>query len=267
MLPYICESVELHACVHAPNLLIVDMGSADEYSQGHIPGAIHLDYSALQLGQPPAPGLLPKLSSLENSLRQIGLNANSHIIAYDHDNSAKACRLLWTLETIGHQTHSLLNGGMAAWMDSGFETEQVINSAKRGDFTVDNLENTIVDKEYVLQSFDNEKIQILDARSADEFNAIKSQSSRKGHIPGAINLDWMDTIDSSNSKKLKSKPELLAMVEAAGFSKDNEIIVHCQTHRRSSHSFVMLRSIGFKNLKAYPGSWSEWGNDLDLPIA
>ena len=265
-LPYIIESEELLDNLSTGSLVLVDLGTTEEFQQGHIPGAVHMDVGQLRLGTLPASGLLPGDSDLELSLKRIGLNDTSHVVAYDHDNNAKACRLLWTLEAAGHGNASLLNGGFTAWMVSGLPIDVGANNPAPGTIQLRFNPAVIADQEYVLHSLGDPNIVILDARSPEEYNGLKSPSLRKGHIPGAVNLNWLDTIDMTNNRKFKSPGELLKLLEARGVSKNREIIVHCQTHQRSSHSFVMLRSLGFKDLRGYAGSWSEWGNDPALPI-
>ena len=267
MLSYITEANQLLAELTADNLVIVDLGSATEYQQGHIPGALTLDVAQLRLGMPLAPGLLPSRENLEQTLRSLGISSDSYVVAYDHANNVNACRLLWVLEVAGHTGYSLLNGGMTAWVDAGFSIQTALNTAAIGSFEVVINPAVYADRNYVLQSLSNPNIKILDARSPEEYNGFKSASLRKGHIPNAINLNWLDTIEATNSRRFKPAPELLALLADKGFYKEDEIIVHCQTHQRSSHSFVMLKALGFEHVRGYAGSWSEWGNDPSLPMS
>ena len=86
---------------------------------------------------------------------------------------------------------------------------------------------------------------------------------RGGHIPGAINLDWLDTMDRQNNLKLM--PQMQALLDAHGITQDKSIITHCQTHHRSGLTYLIGKMLGYK-IRAYHGSWSEWGNDSDTPI-
>ena len=105
------EPAELEPLLPDETLLIVDLSGIDTYLRGHLPGAVHLDYGALLLGQPPAPGLLPPMEKLHSALQSIGLTAEKRVIAYDDQGNGRACRLLWTLEVVGHKNFALLNGG------------------------------------------------------------------------------------------------------------------------------------------------------------
>lgn len=265
-LPYLIEAVELESQLPDDDLLIVDVGAPETYRKAHLPGAVHLDYTALILGRPPAPGLLPPLQQLEAALRAIGLSAGKRVVAYDDQGNGRASRLLWTLEAVGHAGLSLLNGGLPAWVGAGCATERAPNRAAPGDFTVQMNASVIADWDYVLASLHDARVMLLDARTPDEYNGLKSPSARSGRIPGAVNLNWLDTLDRDNHLRFKPAAVLEAMLAQRGLSRDQEIITYCQTHHRSSHSFVMLRHLGFDKIRGYPGSWSQWGNDPRLPI-
>ncbi len=265
-IPYLLDASQLRPLLHDPGMRIVEVGTSKDYSNFHIPGAVFLDAEKLRLHTRPASGLLPDLPSLTETLRSAGIDGNTHIVVYDHDYNAEACRFLWVLEAVFHQPHSLLNGGMPAWLAESGPIETAPNRAPRStlDFQLD--DRVIADRSDVLQSLGQEKIRILDARSPAEYSGLKSSSARKGHIPGAVNVHWLDTMDHNNARRLHAPEILTGMLENAGIHPENEIIVYCQTHRRSSHSYMMLRSMGYPQVRGYAGSWSEWGNDPDLPI-
>lgn len=265
-LPYIIETEELNGQLNSDSILIVDVGGFEAYQKHHIPGSISMDVRDLRYSMNPAPGQLPSLENLERVFQSIGLTESSHVIAYDHDLGANACRLLWTLEAVNHKNCSFLNGGMTAWINAGMDIEVDSNLSVRSEYKVIINSKVIADKKYVFDAIGQEDIRILDARSPEEFLGLKSPSPRHGHIPGAVNLNWLETINVSKSYKLKEKSELENLLKQRNISKGDEIIVHCQTHQRSSHSFVMLRSLGYNNVRGYPGSWSEWSSDPEMPV-
>ncbi len=266
VIPYLLDPRQLYPLLNRPDIRIVDLGTPDNYSKGHIPGAIPLAAEKLRLDTRPASGLLPGLPSLTGTLRSAGIDRKTHIVAYDHDYNAEACRFLWVLEAVFHQTHSLLNGGMPAWLAEGGPIETTPNRAPHSTLDFHPDDRVIADRNEVLQSLGQENIRILDARSPAEYRGLKSSSARRGHIPGAVNVHWLDTINHDHARRLHAPEVLTDMLENAGIQPGNEIIVYCQTHRRSSHSYMMLRSLGYQQVRGYAGSWSEWGNDPDLPI-
>jgi len=91
-------------------------------------------------------------------------------------------------------------------------------------------------------------------------------AARGGHIPGAVNMDWVLAMDKARDLRLRSPEELRRMLERRGVTPDKEVIVYCQTHHRSSHTYVMLKSLGYPRIRGYPGAWSAWGNRRDTPV-
>lgn len=251
-------------------LVIVDLCKAETYQQNHIPGAVHLDYAMLVAGTKPAPGLLPSLEQLNSITRTLGINEDSRVIAYDNEGGGRSGRLLWTLHVMGFYRVSVINGGLQAWSNEGYPAEQASNSPRgNGNFQVSSIENSaaLALKEYVVEQVDNSDSSFFDARTPEEFAGSKAFSQRGGHIPGAINLNWTDCIDQSNHMRLKSNQQLTELLNQLGFSRDKEIITYCQTHHRSSHSYMMLLHLGYPRVRGYAGAWSEWGNDPELPVA
>ncbi|MBT7370850.1 MAG: sulfurtransferase, partial [Gammaproteobacteria bacterium] len=114
-----------------------------------------------------------------------------------------------------------------------------------------------------LNSLQDNRIQIWDARSAEEYAGTKVVADRGGHIPGAINLDWLDLMDRDRALRLRE--DLSAVIHDKGLDTAETVITHCQTHHRSGLCYFVGRLLGL-NIKAYHGSWSEWGNDPDTPI-
>jgi thiosulfate/3-mercaptopyruvate sulfurtransferase len=265
-LPYILEPEALRKVLYEPGMLIVCLGKREQYDQAHIPTARFLDHAKLNRGVPPATGQLPDIPSIERAFQTLGLRSDSHVVCYDDDAGTRAGRMMWILEAMGHSRQSFLNGGLLAWLSESLPVETVVHPVDLSHWQATLNPSVIADKHYVLGAINRAGTTILDARSPEEHLGQKSASTRLGRIPGSVNLNWLDTIDNNNNRRLKSKRELDKLLTQRHISKDDEIIVHCQTHQRSSHSFMMLRAMGFKNIKGYPGSWSEWADDKEMPI-
>lgn len=267
MLPLITEPEVLQKYLGDPQLLIIDLCKPDIHAQGHLPGAQYLDYSDLIVGHKPAPGRVPDTELLVEVLSELGLDSNKHVVAYDDEGGGKACRLLWTLDLLGHKNSSLLNGGLHSWAgeDRPLVGEPSPTPAPT-DFKAQLDAGVIANKDYILANLNNPDIRLLDSRSMDEFNGVKVLAARGGHIPGAINFEWLRAIDNKNNMRMKPVEILQPLMRELGIEPDKEIIAYCQTHHRSSHGYIMLKAMGYKNIRGYAGSWSEWGNDPDTPI-
>lgn len=263
----IIECDELAEHLDDEKLLIIDVCKKETWQQAHIAGAVHIEYPQILRTEKPVMGLLPDVAEFEKLMRSLGVNNDTHIIAYDDEGGGKASRLLWTLEAYGHTHYSLLNGGLMAWANEGWPLDKQLASAKTGNFSAaKDLSDVVTSRESVLENINNEQVQLLDARSLAEYSGAKKFSARGGHIPGAIHFDWMDIMDASRNGRLQSTQQLEAALSQRGFSADKHITCYCHTHHRSALSFIMLKSLGYKNISGYPGSWSDWGNDNDTPI-
>lgn len=264
-LPALISARELNLQLHDPQLLIIDLRAPEHYTQGHIPGAVNIPPPRLSCGQPPAPGKLPSLDELAALLGNIGLSQDRQVVTYDDAGGSWAGRMIWTLALLGFDRSSLLDGGFGAWQKAGFALSQEIPQIQPTQLKPDILPGYIADKQEILQNLDNPQYKIWDARSAEEYRGEKVHAARGGHIPGAINLDWTRLMDEQ--LKLLPADQLSKLLQEAGFSKDQTIATHCQTHRRSGLTwFVARKLLGWPHVKAYPGSWSEWGNCEDTPI-
>jgi thiosulfate/3-mercaptopyruvate sulfurtransferase len=265
--PLIVEPEDLERRLADPAVLVVDLSKPEVYLQSHIPGAVHLDYAQIITARRPAMGLLPEKAQLEQALSTIGLTPDLHVVAYDDEGGGRAARLLWTLEAAGHERFSLLNGGLRAWLAERRPVRSGNETRKRHPYTVEWRERVIADLDYILARLGQPDVALLDARTADEYFGIKRFAERGGHIPGAANLDWKETMDQTRALRLKPATELRAMLSALGITPDKEVICYCQSHHRSAHSYIMLKSLGYERVRGYAGSWSEWGNRPDTPVA
>ncbi len=264
--PLVVEPAQLAEQLGAQNLLIVDLCKPEIYANQHVPGAIHLEYAQLVTAQPPVMGLLPDDACLGQVFSALGLAPDMHVVAYDDEGGAKACRLLWTLDVIGHAHFSLLNGGLRAWLAGRHPVNNTPARPGASHYQVTCSGRALADKEYILAHLQDAQVKLLDARTPGEYRGTDKRAQRGGHIPGAVNMDWTEALDMQNSGRLKAADALRARLDALGVTPDKEVIVYCQTHHRSSHTYIVLKSLGYPRLKGYPGAWSEWGNSCDTPV-
>ena len=247
-------------------IVLVDVSSPDNYLAGHIPGALHLPPGALQRGTAPAPGKIPERDQLKQIFSYLGLEQNSHVIAYDDEGGGWAGRLIWTLEAVGHRHWSYLNGGIHAWRAAGLPVETDPVQALPSQFEVTLDQTPIAEIEDILPRLDDPQLAIWDARSIEEYQGLKSGSARAGHIPGAVNIDWLELIDRANDTRLVDLDTLSKRLVDLGLGPDKDVITHCQSHHRSSLTWLAMKILGYPSAKGYHGSWGEWGNREDTPV-
>jgi thiosulfate/3-mercaptopyruvate sulfurtransferase len=248
-----------------PEILVLDLCKDTTYQQLHIPGALHLPYAQIVVSSHPTHGLLPDPDRLEQLFSAYGIGARTHVIAYDDEGGGNACRLLWTLDAMGHGQYSLLNGGLLAWANERHPINRESAVPQPKQFIATPNPAVVANAEYIRQRLGSDDLALWDARSINEYRGISRFSQYPGHIPGAVNLDWMEVMDRARNLRLKPEHELRELLSALGITPDKEVIAYCQTHHRSSLAWFVLKYLGFAQARGYPGSWSDWGNRDDTP--
>jgi len=262
----VIEPGQLLPHLAAPWLLLVDLCDAEVYGEMHIPGAVHLARERLVAEVGEATGELPGDRVLSQVLSSIGYAPRHHVVAYDDEGGGWASRLLWTLEAIGHARYSLLNGGLCAWLGDALPLSEEGMTPVASSCRVNRSGRVWVDRDYVLARLGDPRVVLLDARSPAEYAGRDARAARAGHIPGAVNLNWTEAMDPARKLRFRPWEVLRQRLATLGVTPDKEVIVYCHTHHRSSHTFVMLKALGFPRVSAYAGSWTEWGNREDTPI-
>ncbi|MBF7730983.1 rhodanese-like domain-containing protein [Pseudomonas sp. N040] len=263
-LPRIIEPEDLAARLEAPELILVDLGSLARYSERHIPGARHLDVMRTHRSNSPSPGLLPDKNELEQLFGELGHRPDAVYVAYDDDGGTAAGRFLWLLDVIGHPHWHFLNGSLAAWM----ETDRPLSSAvpettsSRPQLTL--RDGPTASREYLQEHLGAADLVVWDARSPAEYRGENLRAARGGHIPGAINLEWNSGIDPQRNQRVRL--DIAQLLASQGITPDKEVITHCHTHRRSGFTYMLARALNYPRIRAYAGSWAEWGNQPDTPI-
>jgi thiosulfate/3-mercaptopyruvate sulfurtransferase len=255
---------ELQSKLHSADLCLIDARPAEQFAQGHIPGAVHWDLFGISLIDTREQPLAAFMYMIQHLLEMRGVSESKEVVFYDEWSGMRAARGLWFMEFFGHPKARMLDGGTRAWQQAGFPltTDTVtpksaaLNPAERRDVLA-----TVND---VIDSLNKHDKVILDTRSRGEYLGTHVRAARGGAIPGAVHLEWTDNLDASG--KFKPNAELEAMYAQAGVTPDKEVISYCQGGYRAAHSYVALRLIGFPKVRNYIGSWKEWGDRPDLPI-
>lgn len=264
--PFLIEAEAANGLLGTEDLLIIDLGKAESYQQHHLAGAINLGYQHLIGGHLPAPGLVPTPDRLRALFDALGLTPETTVLVYDDEGNGKASRLIWTLDIIGHPRYFMINGGIHAWLNAGLPVSQTAVRPQPAQSSLRFSDTVRADKAYVLEHLHSSDHRVLDTRSLAEYTGERGGGLRKGHIPGAVHFNWIDALDRSDLMRLRPDDELRARFESLGITPDKEIITYCYTHHRAAHTYAVLKHLGYPRVRGYAGSWSEWGNDPDLPI-
>lgn len=264
-LPLLIEPEQL-ASIKDAHVVIVDLCKESIYAQSHVPGAIHIEYSQIVASRKPVMGLVPDEEQLAAIMSQAGIRNDDTVIAYDDEGGGKAARLLYTLDIIGHKNYALLNGGLHAWANEGYPLESTPNKKPPSQYQVNIDPTPIATKDFIQNNIGSKDVQFIDARSSAEYDGSKKLAEKGGHIPGAVNFDWVNLMDQHKNLRLKSDEEINQMLHTLNIKTDKPTVVYCQTHHRSALTYFALKHLGFNDVKGYPGSWSDWGNSPETPV-
>ena len=265
LLPLIVEPKALEAVLSDEDLLLITVCQPRDYLARHVPGSLLMQPGELVHGVEPAIGKLPSAARLSELFSRVGLAPRRHVVAIDDEGGGWAGRLIWTLQVLGHMRHSFLNGGAIAWAGAGLPLEGGPRGGAARPFTARIDRSPIADKQQVLAQLNDPDSIVWDARSAEEYAGVRPSAARNGHIPGAVNIDWLELIDRRRDSRLRPPAELRARLARSGVVAGKRIITHCQTHHRSGLSWFVGKALGL-DIRAYDGSWSEWGNADDTPV-
>ena len=261
-LPLVIESADLQARLDSPELILVDLTSVNRYGSGHIPGARFVDPKRTQLGQPPAPGLAPAKAELEKLFAELGHRPTATYVVYDDEGGGWAGRFIWLLDVIGHKRYHYLDGGIQAWPADKLNTETPANAAAPVSLTLH--DEPTATREYLQSRLGAADLAIWDARSPGEYRGEKVLAAKGGHIPGAVNFEW--TAGMNLNDNLRIRKDMPQILQQLGITPDKEVVTHCQSHHRSGFTYLVAKHLGYPRVKAYAGSWGEWGNHPDTPV-
>lgn len=265
LLPLVISPEQLQGKMSG-NILILDVSLPNIYKSGHIPGAIRFDYPSILYQHDDCDCDIPCNEDLSVAFSNVGLTPEHHVVVYDRQGGPMAARLLWTLEEIGHMNVSYLDGGVAAWEDSGFDLTDDESLVEKTNFQATRTGNFIAEKDYILSKLNINDTVLFDSRLIEEFTNELVICDRGGNIPGAIHYNWEDSIDLDNCSKLKPAEDLKQTMLGLGVVPEKEIIAYCQTHLRSSHVYLVLKYLNYPRVLGYAAGYSEWGNDENTPI-
>lgn len=246
--------------------IVLDLGQAQTYSRGHLPGAVHLPVTRIVRQDGYATGLMPSKAALIELAREYGLCSGKTIYLYDDEGGGWAGRMAWILDILGVEKVVYIDGGLRAWMYAGYPLSSQREVPEASDAPEElNTYPCIQLEELQKVLAENQPLNLIDARSAGEYNGVRQFAQRAGRIPGAQHYEWTRAMRLDSDYTLRSLDVIRSELQTLYSDMNNQFVVYCQTHHRSGLSYLMCRLLGL-NVRAYAGSWSEWGNNADVPI-
>jgi thiosulfate/3-mercaptopyruvate sulfurtransferase len=245
------------------NLLIVDTRSFSDYSLGHVPRAINMDIIQFHWIDTSKQGIVQFAKQMKILLSNIGVEKNKHVVFYDDISGSSAARGVWLLLYFSHKKVAMLDGGFKRWKKEGYSEERKSNPFLHSNFLAKPNNRIIADSNHIKNKLKikSGKVKLVDSRSQAEFQGTIARAARSGHIPGAMNIDWIHNIEDHSFKEIEQLNRMYSIIP-----KNSEIITYCQGGYRAANTFVVLKMLGYKNVRMYLGSWGEWGNKLNLPV-
>ena len=239
-----------------------------DYLGGHLPGAVHCDWSKDLSAPPPASGhprwMLQGPEEFAKTMGRLGIGNDTMVVGYDAEGGHHAARLWLALRRYGHDKMAVMEGGIQKWTAEGRPLETGETTAPPARFVPQPREGVIASKDDVLGAVRTGDPWLLDVRRDSEFTGEEKRAARGGHIPGAVNILWKDALREDWT--LKDADELEDMYANAGFGAETSAVTYCQAGVRAAFTHLVLTALGHDDVRTYDGSWEEWGNDPSLPI-
>ncbi|KXX71253.1 sulfurtransferase [Flammeovirga sp. SJP92] len=259
---------QLYDQLEDQNLILLDgsqdgkaAGLATEYPDLMIDGARIFDiknvFSDTSSG---LPNTFPTPEHFEKECQNLGINKNSFIVVYDNIGLFSSPRVWWMFKAMGHENIKVLNGGLPAWLKSGFDTvkKDKEQQFEKGDFKAKLKPESVRSMQEVLENITSEKEIVVDARGKQRFDGTVEEprpGMKSGHIPNAVNVPFKELLKEG---ELKSEVELKAIFEES-VPKGKNLIFSCGSGITACIVHLAASEISDVSMSIYDGSWSEWG--------
>lgn len=255
-----------------PHVRLVEVDvDTKAYQEGHVPNTVGWAWDT-QLCDTLRRDIIPK-NLFEKLLGQSGISPTTTIVLYGDNNNWFAAWAFWQLKVYGHEDVRLMNGGRKKWIAEGCELSLEVPQFKPTTYTAKNPDLSIrAFLPEILKAASEGSVHLVDVRSPQEFTGeilsppgLPETCQRGGHIPGAKNIPWGKACNEDGT--FKNSEELRTLYGTVGIGPEKPVIAYCRIGERSSHTwFVLKYLLGYKNVKNYDGSWTEYGNLVGMPI-
>jgi thiosulfate/3-mercaptopyruvate sulfurtransferase len=244
----------------------------DLYDEGHIPGAVKLHWRD-DLQDPVERDVVDR-ETFERLLSDRGIGNDTTVVLYGDKNNWFAAYAYWYLKVYGHEDVRILDGGRQKWIDEGRELASDVPSPEAKSYTAKERDESIrAYRDQVREWIGEGSRALVDVRSPGEFSGDlvappgyeQEGAQRAGHIPTAASIPWASAVQDDGT--FKTADDLKELYGGKGVTPDKEVTAYCRIGERSAHTWFVLRELlGYERVRNYDGSWTEWGNLVDVPI-
>ena len=262
----------------ARGAIIWDVRDEKSYLEGHIPGAINIGDAGNILRDANKEDYIAT-AKIQAIFNQAGLDVNKDVVVYGSRGNPYAYFGLYTINYFGGKQAQIYHDGIDGWKAAGLPLQKDRATLPAVSVVLVPQPQLLVSNEEMLKLAQSKSVQIIDARTPDEFSGKDVRAIRGGHIPNAINIpfeeNWQDPATSLKlSKKqvpdnsgmtLKSQADLKKLYSS--LDPNQETVVYCQSGVRASETATVLKNLGFKKVKVYDSSWLGWGNNLKAQVS
>lgn len=257
------------------NLALLHVGRGRKnYDAGHIPGARFLDYGELIVTRSGVVNELPPVEKLQQLFAKLGVNDDSRVVLLCEGQGIMAARTYWTLDYLGFgDKAALLDGGLEKWKAEKREVSTTAPEIKAGNFTprlnpkVMVSRDAVRDVSWLTVNAETTDTVLLDSRQPEGYTGELKRADfpLNGHIPGAGNVYWMNTLTSKESPTLKPIAELQKMYAEAGVEPGKKVMTYCWIGMMASHGYFTLKYLGY-DVAMYDGSFTEWAKSEGVTV-
>ena len=244
----------------------------DLYDEGHVPGAVKLHWRD-DLQDPVERDVVDK-QTFEQLLGGLGIGNSTTVVLYGDKNNWFAAYAYWYLKVYGHGDVRILDGGRQKWIDEGRELTTDVPSPASASYTAQERDESIrAYRDQVREWVEGQTVALVDVRSPGEYAGDliappgyeQEGAQRAGHIPHAVSVPWASAVRDDGT--FKTADELRELYGGKGITRDRPVTAYCRIGERSAHTWFVLRELlGYEDVRNYDGSWTEWGNLVDVPI-
>ncbi|HEX6106761.1 MAG TPA: sulfurtransferase [Gemmatimonadales bacterium] len=271
-LPGIVSTEQLAAWQRERPVRVIDVRTdVFTYLKDHLPGATFLHTETLRASRGGIPTRLLDGPAYARLFSRLGISFEHPVVIYSagETHNIDATFLAWLLAGFGHPQVYVLDGGYFKWL---LEHRPLVRQYPRyeesrfPEVPFRPEQASLADVQSALRT--GEAV-LVDARPPDQYAGETGAQMRRGHIPGAINRYWQDDLEREGFGYVWKSPDRLRKeYEAQGITPDRDIIAYCNSATEASHVHFTLRNLlGYPRVRVYVGSWTEWAEREELPVA